>query len=199
MSTTSLFVIGSMTEGMVHFSRIKDFIVSQRPASVVGSVYRLKVGYPVLSLGGSQFVQGFLFEIKKSELLLQLLDQFYGYDSQRPERSLHIRTSVTVHAEADEPSTADTYVINLQRIPQGAVVLPDPDWKRALAERPPLTQTLTERQRSYVLKLGSSSGREILPIDLSLYRELMSLEIIIDKGRRLALSKFGQEVYRYLS
>jgi hypothetical protein len=33
---------------------------------------------------------------------------------------------------------------------------------------------------------------------MELYRELMKLELVVDKGRRLALSKLGQEVARYL-
>lgn len=62
-----------------------------------------------------------------------------------------------------------------------------------------LKTDLTEKQKDYILRLGRVSGREIIPIDLPLYRELMNLEIIVDKGRRLALSKLGHEIYRYLS
>ena len=68
-----------------------------------------------------------------------------------------------------------------------------------LDENPPLPQTLSDRQRSYVLKLGAVKGRDIIPIqDLTLYRELMKLELIVDKGRRLALSSLGKEVYKHL-
>ena len=73
------------------------------------------------------------------------------------------------------------------------------DWKASLLREPALTEKLTERQRLYVQRLGSTQGREIVPIDLGLYRELMNLELIVDKGRRLALSKLGQEVFRYLA
>ncbi|MNS72308.1 hypothetical protein D3C72_1057130 [compost metagenome] len=66
-------------------------------------------------------------------------------------------------------------------------------------EEPALTAKLSDKQVTYIQKLGKSSGREIIPIDLTLYRELMNLELIVDKGRRLALSKFGQEVYRHLA
>jgi hypothetical protein len=68
-----------------------------------------------------------------------------------------------------------------------------------MREEPVFTEKLSEKQKSYVQRLGAISGREIVPIDLGLYRELMNLELIVDKGRRLALSKLGQEVYRYLS
>ena len=58
---------------------------------------------------------------------------------------------------------------------------------------------LTAKHVNYIKKLGTSSGRDVIPIDLDLYRELLKMELIIDKGRRLALSKLGQEVFRYLS
>ena len=59
-------------------------------------------------------------------------------------------------------------------------------------------EVLTDGQRQYILRLGATSGREIVPIDMKLYRELLNLEMIVDKGRRLALSKLGHEVFRYL-
>jgi hypothetical protein len=74
----------------------------------------------------------------------------------------------------------------------------DGDWKSLLLNQANLLDKLTERQKTYIQRLGASLGREIVPIDLPLYRELMNLELIVDKGRRLALSKLGQEVYRYL-
>ena len=64
---------------------------------------------------------------------------------------------------------------------------------------PPVTTQLTEKQITYILKLGAVKGRDIVPInDLTLYRELMKLELIVDKGRRLALSSLGKEVYNHL-
>lgn len=60
-------------------------------------------------------------------------------------------------------------------------------------------QQLTDKQRSYVLKLGAARARDIVPIqDLNLYRELLKLEMIVDKGRRLALSQLGRQVYQHL-
>jgi hypothetical protein len=62
---------------------------------------------------------------------------------------------------------------------------------------------LTAKQKAYIQRLGLSTGRskgrEIVPIDLGLYRELMHLEIVVDKGRRLALTELGQELCRMLS
>ncbi len=57
-----------------------------------------------------------------------------------------------------------------------------------------LVHELTSRQAGYVKRLSQILGREIVPIDLDLYRELLKLGLIIDKGRRLALTKLGKEV-----
>lgn len=57
-----------------------------------------------------------------------------------------------------------------------------------------LMHELTPRQTTYVKRLSQVTGREIVPIDLDLYRELLKLGLIVDKGRRLALSKLGKEV-----
>lgn len=62
-----------------------------------------------------------------------------------------------------------------------------------------LSEQLTEKQRSYVVKLGKCSGRDIVPIDLNLYRELLKLELVVDKGRRLALTPLGQNVFKSLN
>ena len=61
-----------------------------------------------------------------------------------------------------------------------------------------IVSTLTQRQIAYIKKLGGTTGRDIVPIDLDLYRQLMKMELIVDKGRRLALSKRGKELYEYL-
>ncbi|MNY36180.1 hypothetical protein D3C86_1706530 [compost metagenome] len=79
-----------------------------------------------------------------------------------------------------------------------AKIIAGGDWRKSIEEQPVLTAKLTERQVTYIQRLGKTTGREIIPIDLPLYRELMNLELIVDKGRRLALSKLGQEVYRHL-
>jgi len=56
------------------------------------------------------------------------------------------------------------------------------------------SKALNPRQASYVKKLGQITGRDVLPIDLDLYRELMKLGLIIDKGRRLALTELGKRI-----
>ena len=57
---------------------------------------------------------------------------------------------------------------------------------------------LTDRQKNYIHKLAKVKGREVVPIDLAISRELISLQLIVDKGRRLALTNLGQEVSCFL-
>lgn len=197
MNSQMLFIYGSLAEGMVHFDKIRDFIVSVVPAVAHGTVYRLKVGYPAMVLGGQDLIHGNLVELKPSEMLWHLLDGFYGYNQQEPSKSLYVRDAINVLANSTV-STAWVYVLPADKIPANAQVIPGGDWQTALKEQPPLPEKLSEKQKNYVLKLGASSGREIIPIDMVLYRELMGMELIVDKGRRLALSRLGQELYRAL-
>ena len=198
MTTTRFFVYGSMSEGMVHFNKIQNFIESSVVARIQAAAYRLKVGFPAL-LKGEGWAEGQLVEVRTSDLLLGLLDEFYGFNSQIPEKSLYLRQEVEVLVDGwTEKVRAWVYFLNPMKMPGNAVLIEDGNWKKSLESEPALTSKLTERQITYIQRLGKSTGREIVPIDLILYRELMNLELIVDKGRRLALSKLGQEVYRHL-
>lgn len=200
MTTTRFFVYGSFCEGMVHFSKIQNFMESSVFARAKAAAYRLKVGFPALVKGGTDLVPGQLVELKTSELLLGLLDEFFGFNRQDPEMSLYSREEVDVFPEGTSAAVkAWVYFLNPLKLPVNAVVIPGGDWKKSLEDQPALTSKLTDRQVTYIQRLGKSTGREIVPIDLTLYRELMNLELIVDKGRRLALSKLGQEVYRHLA
>ncbi len=206
MTESKFFVYGSLTEGLVHFSRIRDFVVNKVDATLKGSVYRLKVGYPVFVEQGEDSVIGQLLTIKTSDLLFNLLDAFHGVLPDNPAKSLYFRKLVNVNVKNESGTSASdlfeqawVYILNPLKLPVDAVQIKDGDWQNDLKTTPCLPEKLSERQKNYVLKLGASSGREIVPIDLGLYRELMNLELIVDKGRRLALSKLGLDVYKYLS
>lgn len=200
MNGIKFFIYGSMTEGFVHFSKIKDFIESSQPALIYATAYRLKVGFPVLLDEGNYSVPGDLVHLKTlttSDLLVALLDEFHGVNSLDSGKGLYFRKEVEVKCDSTT-ERAWCYFLNSDKLPPQSEKIENGDWKTLIFLQPPIVSSLTERQRNYIQKLGSSSGREIVPIDLTLYRELMKLELIVDKGRRLALSKLGQQVYRYL-
>lgn len=193
----TLFVCGALCEGMVNFEKLRSFVKSVRPATVKGSALRSPVGYPALSLEGEDSVFGQLLELEASETLFALLDEFHGFNSAKAEKSLMLKTKVEVQC-GGETLSSQAYVLNPLRPQKGLAPIPQSDWQRDIQDQPPLVDKLTDKQKQYISKLGASSGREIVPIDLELYRQLMSLEIIVDKGRRLALSKLGKDLYKHL-
>lgn len=198
MHTLPFFIYGSLSEGMVHFDKVKEFILERQPAGMRGRAYRLPVGYPVISREGFDWIPGMVVKLKMTDLLQQLLDEFHCCDRVRPEESLHHCVEVEAELQSGERITAMAYVIDPDRLPAEAKLIEGGNWQEALERKPPLTEQLSEKQRTYIIKLRNCRGREIVPIDLQLYRELMGLELIVDKGRRLALSKLGKEVSRYL-
>jgi len=198
MTEVQFFFYGSWTEGFIHYDRLRHFIRQQRPAEIRGTVYRLAVGFPVVLATGQDRVPGTLMSLQASDLLLQLLDQFHGINQFQPELSLYQRAETGIQV-GGEATTAWTYFLNPQKLPKSARLIEDGNWPESLRVDEPVVAKLTARQREYIAKLGAITGREIVPIqDLSLYRELMKLELIVDKGRRLALSKLGHEVCQYL-
>lgn len=202
MTELSLFVYGSLSEGRVHFSKISSFVVSKASAAVKAEVYRLPSGYPALvaPLQGqpADFVSGELVRLKAPDLVFRLLDEYHGYNLLVPEKSLYKREDTDVQLLSGEVLRAVAYFMQRSKLPKAAQKIDQGDWVQDMTSQPPLFQSLTERQAQYIRRLSASSGREIIPIDIALYRELLKLDLIVDKGRRLALSKLGKEVIRYL-
>ena len=199
MTTMRFFMIGSWTEGMVHFQKLAPYILSFEKAYINATVYRLPIGFPVIVNQDHQKVYGQLIEIKVENTLLALMDTLHGVHPSDASKGLHIRSEVSVNKSTGDSEMAQVYFFNPKKLTSKAVLLQDAEWRMSLEQQPPLPQTLTEKQRTYVLKLGAAKGRDIIPIqDLYLYRELMKLELIVDKGRRLALSNLGKEVYNHL-
>jgi gamma-glutamylcyclotransferase (GGCT)/AIG2-like uncharacterized protein YtfP len=193
-----MFVYGSLFQGQVHFRLIESYLESCTSAVIVGSAFRLKVGFPVVLNQGHDVIPGQLVELKASEMALGMMDEFHGYNPMDPEKSLYHRQETEVTSEDGAKTQAWCYFLNPKKLATTAKAILGGDWIESLKSEKPLTAQLTERQVTYIQKLGKCSGRDIVPIDLPMYRELMNLELIVDKGRRLALSKIGQEVYRYL-
>lgn len=204
MTTMRFFVIGSWTEGMLHFQKLRPFIVSYEPAIIQAKAYRLSVGFPVLvaesdDCKASDEIIGQLVELKFDATLLALMDSLHGVNAKDPAKGLHQRSTAKIIKTSGEHDDAQVYFFNPKKLSAKALRIAGGIWQDSLLQNPPLTDQLTEKQKSYVVKLGSIKGREIVPInDLPLYRELMKLELIVDKGRRLALSSLGKEVYNHL-
>jgi gamma-glutamylcyclotransferase (GGCT)/AIG2-like uncharacterized protein YtfP len=197
MNSEWLFVYGSMTEGRVHYGKIAEFVKESKSACLKGCAYRLESGFPIYSMEGIDLVPGALVRLETSAGFWRVLDELHACSPANPEKSLFHRV-VTV-AEADgEAVHCQVYAVNPKRLPRSALLISGGDWLSDIAEREPMVNSLTSNQRHYIQKLGRSTGRDIVPINLDLYRELMNKGLIVDKGRRLALTSLGQEVFRYL-
>lgn len=194
---TTMFVYGSFCKGRIHHGLIANFAIEAQNAKVIGTVYRLEVGYPVLLNKGNHSVSGELVTLENANTLVPVLDQFHGVSQIEPHKSLFFRVEIPVLANGAQ-QMAYTYVINPQKLTPLATLIENGDWEQDLQTKQPLTEILTAQERTYIIKLSNSSGREIVPIQLDLYRSLLSKKIIIDKGRRLALTKLGQEISWYL-
>ncbi len=194
-----LFVYGSFSEGMVHFNKISEFIAQTSPARVLGSLYKLRVGFPAFCDEGTTVIQGNVVELVDTQRLFPLLDEFHGVNHSDPKKGVYTRVQKEAFFDGSIPNMAVwVYSINPSKIPKSATLIEDGNWQRVFASEHPLTEVLTLKQRDYLLKLGQSSGRGLVPIDMRLYRELLNLELIEDKGRRLALTPLGKELVRFL-
>lgn len=192
------FVYGSLVQGMVHHEKFFKNSTFIGNGLVKGSIYRLEVGYHVFAESADGYVPGEIYEVDASHVLIALMDEFHGYSPLNLEKSLYHRKEIEVLVSGVGASKVWAYVANPLKIPKTARKIETGNWKDDFLNNPPLTLRLTDKEKEYVRKLGLSVGRDIVPIQLDIYRQLMNLGLIVDKGRRLALSKLGQEVLRFL-
>lgn len=203
MSKNALFVYGSLMSGMVHHGKIKSMVKETKPATCDGLLYRLAVGYPAMlerPADSQAVVKGELLTLENFKDIIAILDEFEGYSVQNPEKSLYLRMEKPVMVDgAKKPVTAFVYFLNPNKLPKEAKLIESGDYRTSMATQSPLPMQLSDSQKRYILKLGASSGRDIVPINLDIYRDLLNKGLIVDKGRRLALTNLGTEVFRFLA
>lgn len=199
MTKSSIFFYGSFMTGMVHHNKVAAFVKEVKPAKTLGALYRLPAGYPAM-LDGTNPVKGELATLNNFKDIIKLLDEFEGFSPTNPEKSLYNRVEKEIEVEGGKkPVTAFVYVLNPSKLPKEATIVESGDFRAIMGQNPPLPTLLSESQKRYILKLGASSGRDIVPINLDIYRDLLNKGLIVDKGRRLALTNLGIEVYRFLA
>lgn len=202
----SLFVYGAFSRGMVLAHHLERYVTERRPATVRGLIYRMPVGYPALVLPArdasplvdDDSVAGELLHVQAPEVVFRLLDELNGYLPLTPQKSMYLKQRTQARMVDGSMRECFVYALNPVKLPKQAERIRGGDWRNDLAQRPTLAHTLTERQSTYIKRLSQCSGREVIPIDMNLYRELLKLELIVDKGRRLALTQLGKDVARYL-
>lgn len=189
------FLYGIYAEGQKCHHRFKELIIQSRPAYAKGTLQKLTCGLPILSSQGDQVIPGQLVELNISENHWPILDALNGFNPLNLKKSFLVRETISVSVPESAPVLAQTYTLNATRSAHVAA-----EWKPDFREQTPvsLVDKLTEKQKNYIQKLSQAKGREIVPVDMALYRELISLELIIDKGRRIALTRLGLEISHFI-
>jgi gamma-glutamylcyclotransferase (GGCT)/AIG2-like uncharacterized protein YtfP len=199
MTTDLLFVYGSFSEGMVHFEKIANYILETFPAQVRGTIYQLEVGYPVLVDNGAHPVFGSVVKLKDADLLFKILDEFHGYSLSDPSKSLYLRSEMrAIKVSNQEEIKVFCYALNPMKLPRGATKIQDGNWLKAMTEQTSVLNSLTERHKGYIKKLAESNRRETIVYPLDVCRDLERMQIIVDKGRRFALTNLGKEISRFI-
>ncbi len=195
----SFFIYGIYDENQKCHSRFKNFIVRKEKAYTKGSLHLLSCGLGLLSAEGQSVIPGHFVEVDAPESYWPILDMLCGFDPSSPKKSLVHRQAISVSLLEAQPVQVEAYCINPEKKIVGSKKLEGEELDMYFNQPTTcLIDKLTERQKTYIQKLAQAKGREIVPVDMALYRELMSLELIVDKGRRLALSRLGSEISLFL-
>lgn len=194
------FAFGSFAPGLVHYPKVTNLITERKQAFVRGTLYRLRCGYPALIPDPSaDLVEGYLYDLRAPESYWAILDELLQVDPLNQEKSFFQRLTVPVQVDNFTTTAAETYCLNPKKKTKAHKIITGGNWQKDLANNPPAHLSLQERQKQYIHKLSRSKGRDIVPIKLDLYRELMNLELIVDKGRRLALTPLGKETAFFMN
>lgn len=194
----NFFLYGVYDEGQKCFARFQNLIASSRPAFARGSLFKLSCGLPLLAPMGENIIPGRLVELNIEDSHWPIIDALNGYNFMNAKKSLIWRQTIEVMVPEAENVKAQTYGCNPEKKIQGSREFMNSEYSTMTNQSQSVVDRLTERQKTYIQKLSQAKGREIVPVDMGLYRELMSLELIVDKGRRLALTNLGHEVSLFL-
>lgn len=195
----NFFLYGVYSEGQPCHGRFKNFIKKSEPAQVKASVFKLQSGLCLLLNEGAQWVSGSAVELEMDESHWPLFDALNGYNQSLASKNFIIKETVSAHTAEGLQILLSTYCLNPEKKHQTLGEVSEVELQNISAlPFQSLVEKLTDRQRTYIHKLSKARGREIIPVDMALYRELMCLELIVDKGRRLALTNLGVEVSHFL-
>lgn len=194
----NFFLYGVYSEGQPCFGRFKNFIRQSQAASVRGTMYKLQSGLSLLVNEGEGVVSGLAVALDIPDSQWPIFDALNGCQLEPTATKNFItkENAIVIDGELQGVSLA-AYCLNPQKKLQtlGPVMGEE---NTPLAPYTALFSQLTERHKNYIHKLAKVKGREVVPIDLAVSRELISMQLIVDKGRRLALTNLGQEVSCFL-
>ncbi len=195
----NFFLYGVYSEGQACHGRFKNFIKQSEPAQVKASVFKLQSGLSLLLNEGSHCILGSAVELEMTESHWPLFDCLNGYNQSLAGKNFIVKENVSAQLPDGGQVLVATYCLNPEKKHQTLGEVNEAELQNfSTRQSQTLVEKLTDRQRTYIHKLSRARGREIIPVDMALYRELMSLELIVDKGRRLALTNLGVEISHFL-
>lgn len=194
----NFFLYGAYGEGQPCFGRFKNFIRQAQPVVVCGTMYKLQSGLSLLVNEGEGSVSGLAVALDIPDSQWPIFDALNGCHLEPASAKNFIIKEKVVVIEGELIDTSlDAYCLNPQKKLQTLGPATGAE-AASLTVGGAILSTLTERQKNYIQKLAKVKGREVVPIDLAVSRELISMQLIVDKGRRLALTNLGQEVSCFL-
>lgn len=200
----TVFVYGSFTKGLIHNTKIEQYIEVREKAYVYGHAYLLNVGYPTLVLDGpklkskpAQKIYGEMLTLCAPDLVHRILDDFHGVSLSVPEKGLYFKSQAMVYTQ-DNSLESIIYHLNPKKLCKSSAYIAGGNWQEAFERAPRPQDLLTEGQIEYMKHLSSIKGRQTHRYNLDLCRQLMKLEMVVDKGRRFSLTRLGKDVLRYL-
>ncbi|MBK9322216.1 MAG: gamma-glutamylcyclotransferase [Bdellovibrionaceae bacterium] len=143
---------------MVHFSKIKNLIESSTPAQIRATAYRLKVGFPVLIDSELDLVPRRLVDIRSTDLLMSLLDEFFGVNAIDPQGDCTIVKKFQLQLRRGVFNCLGLFFEPTKLF--GCHYDSGGDWIKSLAEEPAITEKLSDRQKQHISKLGATSERD---------------------------------------
>jgi len=191
----SFFTYGAFSKGQVHYSKFSKMIVGRKKAFVKANAYRLHCGYPILDTSKTEeLIAGTLVELEAPESFWSVLDGLLGVDQLEAEKGFLKRCSILTMIDSFTSIKAQTYCINPKKLTKAHKKINRYQWPHEINKELKILTKLNDRHRQFLSRLSKVRGRDIVPIELDIYRELLSMDIIVDRGRRLALTPLGKEV-----
>ncbi len=195
MSVQKYFLYGFLNEDSLKAMGLT--LRSRASAKIRGTLFCLPAGFPVYVADGDEAIQGMAVEFEQTSEAMQVLDRFHHFFAETPNRSYYIRSIAEVSGEFGA-DVAHVYGLALNKVPKGARRIPQGDWPRHRLENPALLEALSLDEQTLLRKIGARRSAGRTPVPLSIYRHFAALGLIVDNGRRLALTPLGREVYRFL-
>ena len=151
-------------------------------------------GYPILKIDkAGELVEGVLVDLEAPESFWAVLDGLMGVNQLEAEKCFLNRCSAPIRIDSFTTNKAQTYCINPKKITKSHKKINRYQWCYEVNKVVKDLKKLNNRHRQYISKLSQVKGRNVVPIEMDIYRELLSMDLIVDRGRRLALTPLEEK------